>query len=107
MSLGTGIFLSSLVLATVILYGFTKVRGRWGKMIGWTLLVVIGGVAAVTAIGQIRQYWEEWFPPQLGRQTQYAGLKLGISPQEVMYIKGYPPPSSGKSLTQCGPASRS
>jgi hypothetical protein len=66
---------------------------------GWTLLVgviLIGGVAAAIAIAQ---YWEEWFPPQLGLQTQYAGLKLGMSPQEVMYVKGNPPEVFGEEST--------
>ena len=39
--------------------------------------------------------------PTLTRQTEYAGLRLGMSPDEVMYTKGYPPtvleqPKAGK-----------
>lgn len=99
MELGTGIFLSSALIALVLLYGFTKDRWRWRKVVGWTLLVLVilvGGAAAVIAIAQ---YWQEWFPPQLGRQTHYAGLKLGMTPQEVMYIKGSPPEVLGEENT--------
>jgi len=31
------------------------------------------------------------FPQQATRQTEYAGIRLGSSPEEVIYIKGYPP----------------
>jgi len=73
------------------LYGFTKDRWTWRKIVFRTLffgLILIAGSAAVVALAH---YWDELFPTQLGRQLQYAGLKLGMSPQEVMYIKGYPP----------------
>src|SRR5262245_37092527 len=49
-------------------------------------MLIGGGLAAVA----IAQYWEQLFPARLEWQTQYAGLKLGMNPQEVMYIKGYP-----------------
>jgi hypothetical protein len=91
MDLGTGIFLSTALLAVVLLYYFTKDRWRWRKLIVRTLffgLILIGGSVAVIALVH---YWDELFPVQLGRQTQYAGLKLGMNPQEVMYVKGYPP----------------
>jgi hypothetical protein len=91
MNLGTGIFLSSSVLAIVLLYGFTKDRWRWRKIVIRTLfsiLILVVGSAAVIALAN---YWDEIFPVQVGPQTQYAGLKLGMSPQDVMYVKGYPP----------------
>lgn len=90
MDLGTGVFLSSVLLAIVLLYGFTKDRWRWRKIIGRTALFALLLIAGSAAIIAIVQYWDEIFPAQLQQQTQYAGLKLGMSPQEVMYIKGYP-----------------
>jgi hypothetical protein len=91
MDLGTGIFLSCAMLALVLLYGFTKDRWRWRKLVGRTLLVSVILAAGAAGAIAIAHYWDELFPTRLTRQTQYAGLKLGISPQEVMYIKGYPP----------------
>jgi hypothetical protein len=91
MDLGTGIFLSTALLAIVLLYGFTKDRWRWRKIVVRMLffgLILIAGSSAVLALAH---YWDELFPTQLGRQMEYAGLKLGMSPLEVMYIKGYPP----------------
>jgi hypothetical protein len=99
MELGTGIFLSSALIALVLLYGFTKDRWRWRKNLGEMLGGAIVAGSVVVVVVAIGQYWEKWFPPQLGRQTQYAGLKLGMSPQEVMYIKGNPPGVFGEEST--------
>lgn len=90
MSIGTGIFLSSLLLAIVILYGITKDRWPWRRMfkrtgIGLLVFVVIGA-AAVGAL----YLWNQ-LPARVGLQTEYAGLRIGMSPDEVMYVKGYPP----------------
>jgi hypothetical protein len=81
MDLGTGIFLSSILISLVLLYGFTRDRWRWRKMISLALavgLVLVTGIIAATAIVQ---YWDALFPTSLPRQTQYAGIKLGMSPQ--------------------------
>lgn len=91
MDLGTGIFLSSALIALVLLYGFTKDRWRWRRIIVRTFqacAVLLVGIIGVVAIVQ---YWDHFFPTKLSRQTQYAGLKLGMKPEDVMYIKGYPP----------------
>jgi hypothetical protein len=32
--------------------------------------------------GRFMQTWEQLFPARLERQTQYAGLKLGMNPQD-------------------------
>jgi len=42
MELGTGIFLSSLVLAAVILYGITKDRWRWRSIIRGIAIIFFG-----------------------------------------------------------------
>jgi hypothetical protein len=107
MELGTGIFLSSALIALVLLYGFTKDRWPWRKKLGEMLRVGAIIILACVAVIAIAQFWEKWFPPQLERQTsqlerqtQYAGLRLGMSPQEVMYIKGYPPAVFGEESTE-------
>jgi hypothetical protein len=60
------------------------------------MVVLIVGVSAAVAIVQ---HWDYLFPTKLGRQTQYAGLKLGMSPKEVMYIKGFPSTVLGEEST--------
>jgi hypothetical protein len=90
MSVGTGILLSSLVFAIVILYGITKDRWRWRRIVGRTALIVAAIMVLTGAISGGLYLWDR-LPMTLVPQTEYAGLRLGISPDEVMYIKGYPP----------------
>lgn len=99
MELDTGIFLSAALIALILLYGFTKDRWRWRTIIGRTFLLAIVLIAGLGAAIAIAQYWDHLFPTKLVRQTQYAGLKLGMRPDEVMYIKGYPPVVLGEEHT--------
>jgi hypothetical protein len=91
MELGTAIFLSSITVSIVLLYGFTKDRWSWRRivlrgLIGIVILVAVGGALIVAA-----QYWDQFFPTKLARQTEYAGMRLGMTRDEVRYIKGLPP----------------
>ncbi|MCA6109590.1 hypothetical protein [Bradyrhizobium cenepequi] len=90
MELGTAVFLSSIAVSVVLLYGFTKDRWSWRRIIrrsvgGIFMLGAIGGVLIVAA-----QYWDQLFPVRLSRQAEYAGLRLGMSRDEVKYVKGFP-----------------
>jgi len=90
MSEGTAIFLSALVLASVILYAVTKDRWRWRigiRRLTITLLaLVLLGVLTSAGVYLWRQ-----LPVSLSKQTEYAGLRLGMTQDEVRYVKGYPP----------------
>lgn len=95
MSIGTGLFLSTVILSVVLLYGFTKDRWRWKVGIKRTSI----GVFATILIGVIAWgglYIWNHLPTTLTPQTEYVGLHLGMSPDEVMYVKGYPPIVLGK-----------
>jgi hypothetical protein len=63
MSLGTGIFLSSLVLATVILYGITKDRWPWRRIVSHTArtlaLFALAAIVVMAAIAIDVQYYYE------------------------------------------------
>jgi hypothetical protein len=86
MSIGLGIFLSSLFLGTIALYGITKDRWNWrriGRNISLGLLVVAIAGAGV-------YFWND-LPIPISKQNEYAGLRLGMTQDEVQYIKGYPP----------------
>ena len=50
------------------------------------IFVIIAAAAAVMIVGF--SIWNQ--PPQLARQTEYAGLRLGMSPIEVISIKNTP-----------------
>jgi hypothetical protein len=87
MSIGTGIFLGALSIATVLLYAATKDRWQWRKIVrrfgfgfvGLLVLLLFAGISTYV-----------WYKFPLPRQTQYAALGLGISPDEVLYRKGPP-----------------
>ena len=82
MSTGLGIFLASLVLGTVALYGITKDRWNW-RIVGGISLVVIGIAGAVV------YFWNDFRFP-ISKQTEYADLRLGMTRDQVKSIKGYP-----------------
>jgi hypothetical protein len=90
MSVGWAIFLSSFVLAVVVLYGITKDRWRWRRIVKRTALTLAAITALTGAVIGGSYIWNQ-LPAPLASQAEYAGLRLGIGPDEVMYIKGYPP----------------
>lgn len=96
MEIGTGIFVSALLLAVVILYAVTKDRWAWRRIITRTALVLLAIVLPITLVGIGYYLW----PEKIGRQTEYAGIRLGISPAEIKYIKGYPPIVYGPSESE-------
>jgi hypothetical protein len=99
MSLGTGIFLSSILLALVLLYVTTKDRWGWrrfAKRIGVFVLLLV--VIAVLVGGGFYL----WSNLPVGQQAHYAGLEIGNSPEEVMYRKGSPPTVFGELNNETG-----
>lgn len=81
MSLGLAIFLSTLVVSTVLLYrwGYLRKFAR-GVFALFVIVVLIGG----TWFGY-RAYESQPTP-----QTSYQNLSLGMGMEEVIYIKGVP-----------------
>jgi hypothetical protein len=89
MSIGTAIFLSSIVLGLIALYATTKDRWRWGLFAKRVALGLVS-VFAITAFAWLGFYLWERFPMTAARQTEYSRIKIGTSPSEVNYIKGPP-----------------
>jgi hypothetical protein len=89
MSIGLAIFLASVLLILVMLYGITKDRWRWRRIAKLCALILITPVALTGAVIGGLYVWRQ-LPATIYPQTEYAGLRLGISPDEVIYIKGYP-----------------
>jgi hypothetical protein len=89
MALGTGIFLSSIVVSLVLLFLATKDRWNWKKgikRIAIGLIIVICLCAAT---------YFAWDPVQafLDRPKPFqemAGIKLGASQADVKFLKGTP-----------------
>ena len=89
MSLGLGIFLSSAVFALLILYWITRDRWQWRLMarrVGKTLAAF--GVLAAIVGAAFYGYGEYQAMPR--RQDAYAGIKLGATMAEVLYLRGFP-----------------
>lgn len=90
MELGTGVFLSAVFIGFIILFIFTKDRWNWKKiilvLIGAPILlglVIGGGVASY-------KFYKKTFPPTVIKQTGLEELELGMTKNEVRYIKGEP-----------------
>jgi len=88
MSLGLGVFFSTVTISMLLLYRFTYERWNWAtiaRRFGYTIGGLIGAVIVVS--GGVWVYSNVLPPP---RPTAYAELKLGMSMDEVQYIKGLP-----------------
>jgi hypothetical protein len=61
MSVGTAIFLSSLMFAVVILYGITKDRWRWrefSRVVGQVFAGLVIGTVVILILAAIAQQFE-------------------------------------------------
>jgi hypothetical protein len=83
MSLGTSIFLSSLVLAFVVLFIATKDRWSWKKIILWPLAGLILIASGLWIYGTIEKRW-----PKV--QTSFWDIPLGATESDVKFLKGAP-----------------
>jgi hypothetical protein len=89
MSVGTAIFLSSIVIGVVLLYGFTKDRWHWAchvrRVLVFSVLLisVLGGVAALLI------YWNSQ-PQPPSAVTSLWGVTLGEAERDVVFRKGQP-----------------
>jgi hypothetical protein len=89
MTLGTGISLSMVVIAVVALYGITRDRWNW-RRVKRTAFVCLGVILLVWYFSAFGVYLHQQIPTVVSRQIEYAGVRLGMSQDEVLYIKGYP-----------------
>jgi hypothetical protein len=86
MSLGLGIFLSSLIFAPIALYALTRNSWNWRKI---ALLSFVGTlVVGVLVVGLF--FVSRYFLSLPSKQTEYAGLRLGMPMDEVIYADGVP-----------------
>jgi hypothetical protein len=89
MSIGLGIFLSSLVFALVLLYGITRERWNWRRITRSVFVstLILGGLIIFVAGGIY--VWKHFAATKLKR-TEYAGLRLRMTRNEIKYVKGTP-----------------
>jgi hypothetical protein len=77
------------MISTVMLYRFTYDRWNWGGLVRRTLKTM-GAVIAFVVLAWGVIYAINEYTPGPSRQTDFAGLSLGMTMQEVQYIKGRP-----------------
>jgi hypothetical protein len=89
MDIGTGIFLSSLVLGAVGLFVATKDRWNWKKIFLWPLTVIV----VVSAIISAGNYAHDTYKARLidpEKETSLWGISLQATPADVKFAKGEP-----------------
>lgn len=86
MTIGTGIFLSSLMLSLVALFVTTKDRWDWKKISIWI------GVSAFGVPALLGTTWFAYteYKQRLQPQTEFWGVPLGATEGEVKLLKGTP-----------------
>lgn len=86
MELGTGIFLSAILLGLVWLYTATKDRWNWKKLTLWPMGILFG----LAMVGGGGLYVNDWIENRPYKETGFWGIQLGASPADVKFIKGKP-----------------
>ena len=86
MSLGTGVFLASLVLSATFLFYVTRDRWRWKRIALYAILGSMGliGVTAAGFWGYLR--WQD--RPYAVQELD--GFRLGMTEDDVRFFKGKP-----------------
>jgi hypothetical protein len=86
MELGTGIFLAAVVLGLVLLFGQTKDRWNWKKIILIPVCLIVLGWG-----GTISYYWaSNAYENRAVKQTEFLDIALGDSISDVKFKKGEP-----------------
>lgn len=85
MSLGLGIFLSSLVLVSALIYRWNGDRWNWRRIGRWIAGAL--GLLVLAAAGVMLREWRSHRPKP---QMEYYGVALGDSRDEVTYRLGRP-----------------
>lgn len=99
MAVGTGIFLAALLIAPVFLYATTKDRWRWRTFVKRGVLAVL---ASIVVGGLVTGGVYVWNNLPIGLQKQYAGIDIGISPEELLYRRGNPTSVLGEAINDKG-----
>jgi hypothetical protein len=86
MELGTGIFLSSLVLSIVLLYGFTKDRVRWGRFFKYAGIALAVLIIPIFSTFWILEAWRQRRQPL----AEISGISLGDRDQDLLFRIGEP-----------------
>jgi len=90
MSLGLAIFLSTLVISAVLLYHWGHLRAKQPNFNWWKGLKAVGIVAVAFILIGGAWLGYRYYENRPTTQTQYYDLALGMSMDDVLYVKGLP-----------------
>jgi hypothetical protein len=89
-NLGTGVFCSALVLATVYLYVHTRGRWNWRKIV----LIPVALVATAGVAGGAYLWYLDYRNANFGKDDSvvyvFGEFEIGASPADVRFLKGEP-----------------
>lgn len=91
MTLGDGIFLSSIVLSLVALFAITKDRWNWSRIAKWGLLAPAGVALFLSGVAYLYGSWNDRPTPQ----HTFAEIALTATPADVLFVKGEPKRKDG------------
>jgi hypothetical protein len=86
MELGTGIFLAAVVLGLVLLFGQTKDKWNWKKIILIPVCLYVLGVGGIILYDKASDEYKN----RVVKQTEFLGIALGDSISDVKFKKGEP-----------------
>ncbi len=86
MTIGTGIFLASIVLAVTALFATTRDRWNWAKGLK---RISIGSAILVGVLVAAYFAWDQ-FADRPKPLEEFGGIKLGASQSDVKFLKGLP-----------------
>jgi multisubunit Na+/H+ antiporter MnhB subunit len=84
-SIGLGIFLSSVVFALVIFYAITKNRWRWERIVRRSALALVALIVLTGVVIGGLYFWKQ-LPPTISPQTEYAGIRLGMGRRDAVRV---------------------
>ena len=91
MTIGSGLFLSALVLGLVILYVATKDRWKWRRLVKW----VVGIPVLLAVLGGVGIWGYTAYQDRPIAQDEFYGLKIGTPRADVRFAKGEPVSKDG------------
>jgi len=86
MTLGTGIFLSTILVSIIVLFGMTKDRWNWKRII----IRSVGGLLLFTAITAGGFWAVITYNERPVVATELEGIKLTHTKDDVIFLKGAP-----------------
>src|SRR5262245_27041073 len=86
MSLGLGIFLSTFLISILLLYRWTRDRWNWRKL----LLRVSLAILSLILLSALTLFVYFKYENRVTKQNSYSDIALGMTVDEVFYIKGEP-----------------